>query len=181
MSNSAGGVPIEQLLLEQGVLYRPVEGNSMMPLLDQKTDLVKLIPCQGVLRQYDLPLYRRPNGALVLHRIIKVKKSHYVICGDNREIYERVPHDWVIGLAVGRVRDNEYLPFEGEQFEAYVKEICEIRDGISMRTRRLFRRVFPCVSDMKKAHPILKRCIILLPVMYGARMARRLLRAIIRR
>ena len=55
----------------------------MMPLLDQRTDLVRVIPCGQKLKPHDLPLYRRPSGELVLHRIVKVRQKDYVILGDN--------------------------------------------------------------------------------------------------
>ncbi len=126
---------IEQGLEEQGMLLRPVKGDSMMPLLDERTDIVKLVPTSGVLKPYDLPLYRRPSGALVLHRIIKVRKKHYIICGDNREFYERVPHEWVIALAVGRYRGDEYLDFSSDSHIASVKAICAKRDSFGGRCR----------------------------------------------
>lgn len=132
---------IEQGLKEQGTLLRPVKGDSMMPLLDEKRDIVKLVPTSGVLKPYDLPLYRRPNGALVLHRIIKVRKKHYIICGDNRQFYERVPHEWVIALAVGRYRDGEYLDFLNDAHVARVKEICAKRDSFDGRCRAAIAKI----------------------------------------
>lgn len=126
---------IEQILKEQGYLLRPIEGDSMMPLLNHATDLVKLVPAPSSLARYDLPLYRRPNGALVLHRIIKVKRKHYIICGDNRWRYERVPHEWVIALAVGRYRNDEYLDFNIPEHRADVQRLCESRDSAPRRLR----------------------------------------------
>ena len=132
---------IEQALAEQGYLVRPIEGDSMMPLLDQKTDLVKLVPAPTRLEPYDVPLYRRPNGALVLHRIVKVRRKHYIICGDNRSRYERVPHAWVIALAVGRLRDGEYLDFDDPTYQADVKRLCRERDKPAARLRSFVARV----------------------------------------
>ena len=128
MSDFEGLPAIEQALEQQGSLLCPVKGDSMMPLLDQTTDLVRLVPVTRKLGKHDLPLYRRPNGALVLHRIIRVKKKHYVICGDNRTNYEYVPHEWVIALAVGRVRGDEYLSFDDEDYRLTVQKHCAKRD-----------------------------------------------------
>lgn len=132
---------IERVLAEQGYLLRPIEGDSMMPLLEQTTDLVKLIPAPPRLKQYDLPLYRRPNGALVLHRIVKVKRKHYIICGDNRTRYERVPHAWVIALAVGRYRGGEYLDFDEPAYQADIKRLCQTRGKLLARLKHFVRRV----------------------------------------
>ncbi len=132
---------VEQVLKEQGYLLRPIEGNSMMPLLDQATDLVKLVPATAPLERYDLPLYRRPNGVLVLHRIIKVRRRHYIICGDNRTRYERVPHEWVIARAVGRYRHDEFLDFDTPEHRAAVERLCAKRDSLSERVRHWSRRI----------------------------------------
>ena len=126
------------------MLLRPVSGDSMMPLLDERTDIVKLVPVSGVLKPYDLPLYRRPSGALVLHRIIKVKKKCYIICGDNRQFYERVPHEWVIALAVGRYRGGDYLDFESEEHTAQIKALCAKRDGFFGRCRAAAAKIKRC-------------------------------------
>lgn len=123
------------------MLLRPVKGDSMMPLLDERTDIVKLIPTSDILKPYELPLYRRPNGALVLHRIIKVKKKHYVICGDNRQFYERVPHEWVIALAIGRYRGGDYLDFQDADHISRVKQFCAKRDGLLGRCRAAIAKV----------------------------------------
>lgn len=147
---SRQGLSIEQALEKQGMLICPVEGNSMMPFLCERTDVVRLVPTKGLLNKYDLPLYRRPNGALVLHRIIKVKKKHYVICGDNRQFYERVPHEWVIALAVGRYRDGEYLSFDEDEHRTQITAICAARDGFRGRCRAGFAKTKIYWKALKK-------------------------------
>lgn len=140
---------IEQVLEEQGELIRPIEGDSMMPLLDHKTDLVKLVPAPSHLEIYDLPLYRRPDGTLVLHRVIRVRRRHYIICGDNRSRYEKVPRKWVIALAVGRYRNDQYLDFETPEHRAVVRHLCEKRDSKAERIRHWWRRISNCIFKRK--------------------------------
>ena len=66
------------------LLYRNV-GDSMLPLIRQGKDLLLIArKPQGRLNKYDVPLYRRDSGQYVLHRILKVRKNDYVLCGDNR-------------------------------------------------------------------------------------------------
>lgn len=90
-------------LEREGKLLYGIRGDSMMPFLKQGQDIVRLVRPEGVLKPLDLPLYRRPNGQLVLHRILEVdaEKRVYTIAGDNRENTENVPFDWVVGLAAG--------------------------------------------------------------------------------
>ena len=59
-------------------------GDSMMPLLRQRRDIIHISKVEGRLKKYDVPLYKRDNGQYVLHRILKVRENDYVICGDNR-------------------------------------------------------------------------------------------------
>ena len=74
----------EQVLEEQGTLVYTNVGNSMLPLIREGRDLIILKKPEGRLKKYDVPLYKRDSGQYVLHRVLKVRESDYVICGDNR-------------------------------------------------------------------------------------------------
>ena len=50
-------------------------GDSMEPMLRNRKDTIIIEPVHGRLKRYDLPLYRRPDGKYVLHRILHVKKN----------------------------------------------------------------------------------------------------------
>lgn len=56
----------------------------MMPLLREYNDLLIIEKVNGRLKKYDIPLYKRSSGQYVLHRVLRVRKTDYVICGDNR-------------------------------------------------------------------------------------------------
>ena len=86
-------ISMQHAIHEIGFVVRPVVGTSMMPLLDQQTDTVRLVKAPERLKKYDVPLYRRPDGELVLHRIVKVCADYYVIRGDNTNYTEIVPFD----------------------------------------------------------------------------------------
>ena len=145
----------------------------MMPLLDENTDVVKLVPLPDrPLRRYEIPLYRTPNGALVLHRIIRVKREAYVICGDNRDAYEYVPREWLVALAVGRYRGGEYLSFDDELCLKNVRRRLKRRDSFFGRMLGMLLRVFPPYSAMKKSYGVLTRAPLLLPLCYAHRLFR---------
>ena len=73
----------ERVLDSEGVLVYRIEGISMLPLLRQKRDIVVIVKPQGRLKKYDVALYRRQTGNYVLHRVVQVTDSGYVIRGDN--------------------------------------------------------------------------------------------------
>jgi hypothetical protein len=114
---------IEEGIKKNGYLLSTIVGDSMMPLLRNRRDTVKIVPVNDVLKKYDLPLYKRPTGEYVLHRIIKVKKEHYVICGDNRFLKEKVPFDWVVGVTEMIYRDDREISVTNPQYIKYVKKI----------------------------------------------------------
>ena len=70
-------VPLFQERLEDGqqVRFSPM-GISMLPMLREGRDSVVLSPAPERLRRYDLPLYRRDNGAYVLHRVAEAGDTY---------------------------------------------------------------------------------------------------------
>lgn len=169
---------VEKALASQGFIIAPVKGDSMLPMLDENKDSVKIVPAKGVLKKYDLPLYRRPDGQLVLHRIIEVKKNHYIICGDNRKNLEKVPFRWIIGVTEGFFKDGSYVPATDPDYIRYVEEHCAAFDSrVIIRTRPettvkkpLVKRLFPDYYTMVKVYPSLEKVPVLLPAMWGARL-----------
>ncbi len=115
---------IEQAIEQNGYHLATIVGDSMMPLLRNRRDMVKVVAAKNKLKKYDLPLYRRPGGEYVLHRIVKVKKNYYVICGDNRFSREKVPLEWIVGVAESVFRDEQEVPVTSPEYLRYVKKVC---------------------------------------------------------
>ena len=118
-------ITIEEGIQKNGYHLATIHGDSMMPLLRNTRDVVKIVPAKGILKKYDLPLYKRPTGEYVLHRIVKVKKDHYIICGDNRFLREKVPFDWIIGVAESIFRDDLEVTVDSPEYVAYVQKVCK--------------------------------------------------------
>ena len=77
--------------LESGgeIMYSP-KGTSMLPFIREGIDTVILKKNERDFKPGDIVFYRRPEGAFVIHRILKVQKyGRYTICGDNQWILER--------------------------------------------------------------------------------------------
>lgn len=124
----------EQLRLRGSLVYTNV-GDSMMPLLRQHRDLMVIEKRQpGRCKKYDVVLYKRPSGQYVLHRILKVRRDDYVICGDNRWRREfGVREDWILGVMTAVVRDGKQLRVTDRKYRLYVRLWCDffwIRAGI---------------------------------------------------
>lgn len=122
---SAVHKPIEQLIEEYGEFVRPISGISMLPLLRQDKDAVRLIKPEQELSAGDVPLYKRPGGQYVLHRIAKINKRSYIIRGDNCVAFEKVPKKWVVAVANGFYIDGELILTDNAEYREYVKSVLE--------------------------------------------------------
>ena len=97
-------------------------GNSMVPLLHHGVDSVILGECKEPekLRRLDVPLYRRPDGKYVLHRIVKVRKDSFDMCGDAQmEIERNVPKSAVVAQAVGFIRKGRQFSVDSPKYRLY--------------------------------------------------------------
>lgn len=124
----------EEQLDRTGKLIYTNVGDSMMPLIRQGKDLMVIRKPKLPLKKYDVPLYRRDNGTYVLHRILKVRKDGYVICGDNRYAREYgITDRHIIGVLEAVIRDGKTLPVTDKKYKRYVHLWCDyfyIRAGI---------------------------------------------------
>ena len=117
---SDGNRGIEDQLIEQGYHVSTTVGMSMYPMLRDRRDRIVVIPVgEKTLKKYDLPLYKRPDGKCVLHRIIGVRKDHYVIRGDNTYVREYVPKDWILGYVSEFYRKGRHVLASSRGHRAY--------------------------------------------------------------
>lgn len=95
-------------------------GDSMEPLLYNRSTHVFIKNADEELRRNDIPLYKRPSGQYVMHRIIRVSKDHYYTRGDNRCGLEKIPKDWVIGVVTKIYRKGKYISVTDPGYRLYV-------------------------------------------------------------
>ena len=115
--------PLIQDKLSSGgdIMFGP-KGVSMMPLIRQGIDSVKISPVTGRLKKYDVPLYRRKNGQFVLHRIVGVYKDSYVMCGDNQCIREKgITDDMIIGIMTEIIKPEGTIKITDKNYINYSK------------------------------------------------------------
>jgi hypothetical protein len=118
-------MPVFKEMLDQGktVRFSP-RGVSMLPMLRQGKDTVTLSPVSGKLKKHDIPLYRRDDGAYVLHRIIAVGKT-YTCIGDNQYIYEPgVRDDQIIGVVTSFTRGKREYTVTDWRYRLYLTLWC---------------------------------------------------------
>ena len=98
----------EQELERKGNITYTCQGFSMLPLLRQQRDLFTITKKQDRCRKYDVALYKRADGAYVLHRIIQVLPDGYVFLGDNclNKEYD-IREEAVLGVMTSFVRDGK--------------------------------------------------------------------------
>lgn len=116
--------PIIREKLSQGaqVTILP-KGTSMLPLIRQGQDEVILKAPKGRLKKYDIPFYKRQNSQFVLHRIVKVKKDSYVLCGDNQTDREYgITDDMIIAVVCGIKRDGKVILPDDKEYLKYCKK-----------------------------------------------------------
>jgi len=121
-------VPMEQLMpvirlqLETGgKAPLQVTGSSMHPTLRHRKDSVLLVPVVQPLKKGDIILYRRANGAYVLHRIVKRPKGEELVCsGDNQYAPETVAAEQVIAIVAELTRKGKRIPVSKNSYRLYV-------------------------------------------------------------
>lgn len=106
-------VLMEQLL---GVLEETdtvplvISGNSMSPFLVHRRDTVYLSKITGPLKRGDMILYRRRNGAYILHRICAVENGTYCLVGDAQTMIEGgIRRDQVLAIVTAVRRKGKLL------------------------------------------------------------------------
>ncbi len=129
--NIAELLPIIEETLERGESFKlPITGTSMNPLLIQGRDFALISKARLPLEIGDVPLYRRKDGAFVLHRVVDIKENgEYILCGDNQFLLESgIFDDNIIGIAnafiikgkeVNAETDPKYLKHK----EKFIKNI----------------------------------------------------------
>lgn len=98
----------------------PVTGHSMQPLFLHKRDCAVLSPCEpSALRRGDVPLYQRPDGQYILHRIVRVEKECYVFAGDAQCETERLPKTCVLAVMTGFIRKGRSVTCRSVRYRLY--------------------------------------------------------------
>ena len=134
----------EEMLEEQGYIVYTNIGDSMLPLLRQKKDIVEIRKKEaGRCRKYDMVLYKR-NSKYILHRILKVLPYGYVIAGDHNLFLEYdIADEQILGVVTRVVRDGKSINMTDKKYLFYVHLWCDFYPVriLILRIKALIRRL----------------------------------------
>lgn len=143
----------ENEIQSKGYIVFPNEGDSMMPLLRQHKDIMVIKKITEPLKKYDAVLFKRPNGAYVMHRIVKVcGHGKYRIAGDNRHFAETIPEEWIIGILSEVIKDDRHITVDSDEYKAYLKKVPMHRFKLKLKWYRkaIIRRIKKVFGGNKK-------------------------------
>lgn len=120
---------------EKGVYVGPTAGVSMLPMLKNRRDTIVVRAKTERLQPLDVALYKR-GEEYVLHRVLSVTETGYIIRGDNCYTDENVPESAVIGVLTEFYRKNKHVLCTDEKYLKYVKKRLK-----TYKIRRFFIRV----------------------------------------
>lgn len=114
---------IEEALNNGKTFTITITGTSMRPLLIAGRDTVTLKKCDAPLKKGDLPLYKRQDGAFVLHRVVGfTENGDYIMCGDNQFLKEKgIYHSQIIGVVTEITRNGKTFSVDSKKYQDYVK------------------------------------------------------------
>ena len=110
----------DSLAAGRSVRFSP-RGVSMLPMLRQGRDRIRLSPAPEKLGKYNLPLYQRKNGKYVLHRVVD-EGDTYTCIGDNQFTLERgITHGQIIGVVTAFYRDGREIRVDAPEYRLYCR------------------------------------------------------------
>ena len=140
MSNEL--VNFEELLKRDGSFLYTFKGVSMKPLLHQGKDVVIISSIDRPIKKLDIVLYK-VNERYVLHRVLKIKKDHYVIRGDNTYSEEFIPKNNVFGILTSYYKNDKLkkVNTKGAILLYYLWLTTYPLRWLLVKTKRLLRRI----------------------------------------
>ncbi len=112
---------IKTLLETEGRFVGTTAGVSMRPMIISGRDVVVIEKKMHRLKPLDVALYMRNNKDYVLHRVLEVTSSGYVIRGDNCYYDEIVKEEDVIGVLTQYFKKEKPVMVEDKKYLRYVK------------------------------------------------------------
>ncbi len=109
-------------LNKKGIAYFIPKGNSMWPTLKDKAQPVLVKKATENLNVYDVALFIKKDGGLVLHRVIEVLENGYLFIGDSQTTEEKINEEQVIGVMVGFYKGNKFIETNDQSYIKKVKK-----------------------------------------------------------
>ena len=123
---------------KNGVIAFVPSGNSMWPTLKNRGQSVIVVKKTQKLRPMDVALYRRENGANVLHRVMSVTDYGYIMCGDSQFVRERVKEEQLFGVMQGFYHGKRYIEATDPEYVEKVKKLYAHESLRKLRVKTFF-------------------------------------------
>ncbi len=124
-----------------------IHGTSMLPMLKDGLDSVRIVKPKGELKKYDIIFYRRDNGQFVLHRIVGVKDGDYVCRGDNQTESEfPVTPESVIAIVSEFTKDGKTRSVDSFSHRFYSRFIVN-----TVGIKKYVRKIIAVLRRIKKS------------------------------
>ena len=116
---------IEDVIREKGFYVTRPKGTSMFPMLKDKRNEICVRRADEIIK-FDVVLYRRESGELVLHRVLDISDDGYVCCGDNQWVLEYgVKREQIIGKLDSWYKGDKEHTVRDASYLRYVKFWCK--------------------------------------------------------
>ena len=112
---------IKTLLENEGRFVGTTAGVSMRPMIISGRDVVVVEKKAQRLKPLDVALYMRNNKDYVLHRVLEVTDSGYIIRGDNCYYDEIVKEEEVIGVLTQYFKKEKPIMTDDKKYLRYIK------------------------------------------------------------
>lgn len=135
---------IEASISENGVFPLVVTGTSMTPTLYSERDVVHLVsPTYKLPEKYDIVLFKRSDGAVILHRIIKkLPDNRFLINGDSQIWTEEINFSQIVAVTKSYVKNNKKISCDTTGYK--------IKSAIWCKTRRFRPFLFKLSSVLNR-------------------------------
>lgn len=127
---------IKEVLQTQGQFVGTTSGVSMRPMIISGRDVVVIEKKTARLKPLDVALYMRNDRDYVLHRVLEVTESGYIIRGDNCYSDEIVKEEDVIGVLTQYFKKDKPIMMDDKKYLRYVRRRLKF-----YKPRRFFVRV----------------------------------------
>lgn len=119
MKNESVFELIKERVENGGTATLTVTGISMEPILKNGVTVVELCAPEKI-KKYDIVLYKRYNGAVVLHRVVKVDKDCVNCRGDGELVTEKgVDKRCVVAKAISAETKGSKVRLQGCRHKMY--------------------------------------------------------------
>lgn len=119
----------ETIKYENGIFVLTVTGTSMTPTLYPDISSVTLVSVdKKPVRKYDIVLFKRDNGDIVLHRVIKILTDGMLLVnGDSQVWTEKIKRENILAVAQSYTKNNRIVKCSGIHFRCKSAVWCMLR------------------------------------------------------